>query len=169
MPAEHPTAHSGAPLTPRPRYRGKILGGIDAARLHEAAAEHTNHQLLDALIGIHSELAAMRDSVKSVRRRILWSGSAQIGPAGTWNRRLPQGSMAIAVTNFSANNLVTVAAGDPAGTAPGLGAGVHNVPAGVFAVFNNDTVGWTLYGTPGNICDVQIFSTPIMPAAAGMI
>ena len=77
--------------------------------------------------------------------------------------------MAIAVTNYTGNGPVTVAAGPPAGAAPGPGAGTHKLDAGAFAIFNDDTADWTIYGTPGNVLDVQIFSIPITPSAAGNI
>ena len=168
-PQHRSAAPTGQPVTPRNKWAGRVLGGIDAAKLEAKSGLELNQQMLDTLVGITAQLQAMHDNVKIVRRRILWSGTAQIGPTGVWHRRLPQGSMAIAVTNYTSNGLVTVAAGAPLGAAPGLGAGIHQLPAGAFQVFNGDTTDWTLYGTATNVLDVQIFSLPISPAAAGNI
>lgn len=165
----HDETPRNQPLTARPRHAGRLLGRRDQEHLEEAGRTETDHAVLDRLVGIERVLSAMSEMVVTRQRRVLWSGTALIGPTGVWHRRLPSGSRAIFVMNFSGNGLVTVASGAPLGAAPGPGGGTHNCPAGVAAVFNADTDDWTLYGTPGNAVDVQIFSIPITPTASGNI
>ena len=163
------TETHGQPLTDRPNFVGRIVRGQEARRLELAGRLESDHEVLDRLVGVENVVTALANMVIERRRRVLWSGTAVIGASGMWHRRLPQGSAAISVINFSANDQVIVAAGPPAGNAPGAGAGTHLLPAGCFAVFNDDTADWTLYGTTGDSFDVQIFSIPITPAAAGQI
>lgn len=158
----------GKPLTDQPRHAGRLLRPREQRRLQENDTI-APQELLDRMVGVENVLRALTGIIATKERRVLWSGSALINSNGIWHRRLPQGSKAIFVMNFSGNSTVTVAAGAPLGAAPGPGAGTHNVPAGVAAVFNDDTADWTLYGSSGNALDVQIFSIPITPMASGEI
>lgn len=165
----HEEIPQGRPLTDRPRHAGRILSRRDQEHLEDRSHLETDPAVLDRLVGIERILTAVGELVVTQRRRVLWSGTALIGETGVWHRRLPVGSRAIFVINYSGNGNVTVASGAPLGAAPGPGGGTHNCPAGVAAVFNADTDDWTLYGTPGNAVDVQIFSIPITPTASGDI
>lgn len=152
-----------------PRHIGRLLRPREQRRIEAAGHLEADTELLSALVGLQRTLDAVAQLVVSQQRRVLWSGTALIGATGIWHRRVPGGSKSIAVTNYTGNSLVTVASAAPSGAAPGPGAGTHNVPAGVFATFNNDTADWTLYGTAGQAVHVEIFSVPVNPVASGDI
>lgn len=160
---------NGKPLTDQPSHEGRLLTPREQSGLQRLSAEEVSHALLDLRVGQHALMTAIEQLVGLQQRRILWSGSALITSAGIWHRRFPTGALGIFVVNFNSNGSVTVAAGEPLGAAPGPGAGTHNVPAGCAMVFNNETTGWAIYGTAGNVLDVQVFSIPITPAASGNI
>ena len=160
----------GAPLTPRPGRPGGILHRANAqGRLDSAALLEAHRQVLDQLTGLHKLSHALEQLVIVEARRVLWSGTAVIAANGNWTINLGRGTRAIYVVNVSTNGQLVVHAGLAEGVAPGPGPGVHIVPAGVAAGFNNETTDWTIYGTPGNAIDVQIFSVPITPSASGAI
>ena len=159
----------GTPVTTHPKP-GSVFGRNRAqAHLDNAALLDSHRQLLDHLVGLEKLTHALEQLVIVEARRVLWSGTATLDANGIWTVNLPRGTRAIFVVNVNTNGQLVVYAGPRAGSAPGPGPGVHIVPAGVAAGFNNQTTDWSLYGTAGNNIDVQIFSVPITPSATGAI
>lgn len=161
-PAAAPTTHNGRP-------GGFFSRKDDELHLTVANLVESNAALRDALTGLHSVAQALSQMTAVTTRRVLWSGTAVLNAEGIWSQHVGAGSRAIHVINFSTNDQVAIAADTPQGTAPGSGAGTHLLPAGAAGAFNNETTVWTLYGTPGDTFDIQIFGVPVQPGAAGQI
>lgn len=165
MDREEPQA--GQPLTDQPRHGGRLHRRADEVQVGLAALTESHHDLLKHLVGLESLSQAVHQLLIVPRQRVAWSGTAVIGPSGVWTKNLQVVTKAIFVMNFTGNGTLTVASQAPLGSAPGAGVGTHTLHAGGAAVFNDETNDWTLYGTPGNSVDVQIFGVPIQPMAAG--
>lgn len=64
----------------------------------------------------------------------------------------------IVVANAIGNDQVIVTSSAPQATAPVSGPGVQPVPAGVFWSMPLGSRVWTIYGTPGDMVAVQVFT-----------
>jgi hypothetical protein len=151
---------------PSPR---RLLTRREERRLQEASRLDVDQAVLDRLTGVELIVRALTDAIGVQRAPVLWSGTAILDTNGRWTKNFGAESLAISVTNYTGNGQLTVQAGEPGPTAPGPGVGVHNVPAGVSQVFNNKTTAWSLYGTAGNVIDIQVFGRVVTPIAAGDI
>lgn len=158
----------GEVVTPRPGPGGLLHRARAQAHLDYATLLESHQDVLDSLTGLHRLSHALEQLVAIPHRRVLWSGTATLDANGIWtvNR---EGARAIFVVNVSGNGQLVVHAGTRGGSAPGPGPGVHIVPAGTAFGFNNDSNDWTLYGTPTNQIDVQLFGVTIQPSGAGNI
>lgn len=159
----------GTPLTESPHPAGRFRRAIDTDRLALEQLTEMHQAVLDKLVGLNAIAQACQELLVQPRKRVIWSGSVVLDANGQWSYTAGEGSKSIFVVNFTGNGTVTVSANSARPAAPGPGAGTHNVPAGVAAIFNNETTAWSLYGTAGNVVDVQVFGVPMPPMAAGDI
>lgn len=166
--------HTAAPaIAPQPlpppseRRPSRFVRKGDSIEVALAGLMESQRILLDRQVGLEHLHEQMRHVLGSARRRIMWSGTAQLNANGTWDRQFGDVAHALFVVNFATNGALTVVAAAPNAVAPGPGVGVHLVPAGTAMTFNAVTTHWTIYGTPGNVVDVQVFGVPMPPAAAG--
>lgn len=106
----------------------------------------------------------------SITNDVLASGLAKFDSNGliTDSFRAPYGS--IAVFNHGSGDVVLTSSAPGSGgtpTAPQLGKGVHRIPAGTAKVCNLAGTVFTLYGTAGEFCTLEVFTKPQPPTGAG--
>jgi hypothetical protein len=132
-------------------------------------------QLQDALLAeILAELRSERSNSteafarfrSSITNDVLDSGAYLLDVNGlaTANYQTPYG--ALFVVNLGAGDM-TVTSAPPATSVPTRGRGVHIVPARSAALLNLAGTAWTIYGTTGDLADVQAFTRPWPPMATG--
>jgi hypothetical protein len=104
----------------------------------------------------------------SITNDVLDSGAYVLDGNGlvTQAYQTPYGSLFLA--NLGAGDM-TVTSAPPATGAPTRGRGVHIVPAHSAALLNLAGTAWTIYGTAGDLADVQAFTRPWPPYAAGAL
>lgn len=147
---------------------GKIRRHLEERRIADATLFQDDPRTFDALVGLHGVLEQIASAVGRPRNKVLWSGTAQIGPTGVWHHRMATGSLAAAVNNPNGTAL-TLVAGGPGASAPAYGAGVWQVPANGQVSVNapGPVSDWTLYGAAGQLVTVQLFGDHIAPATGG--
>lgn len=121
-----------------------------------------------ALLGqIEAHLGGILDFSKAAATGdVLAQGTARIGPDGTWSLTWPVQYQAMAIANTSTGDL-TVFAGPPTGSGspPSTGAGIFIVRAGIMRTVSIRNTAVTVYGTPGALFDVTLYSRPREPNA----
>ncbi len=102
----------------------------------------------------------------SITNDVLDSGAYILDANGlaTTSYQTPYGSLF--VVNLGVGDM-TVTGSPPAMGAPSNGRGVTVVPAHSAMLINLAGTAWTIYGTAGDLVDVQAFTRPWPPAAAG--
>ena len=120
-----------------------------------------------------AEITRLADELEAHRRvmdqflpaAVVWSGSAILDSTGVWDTNLRSTCRGLFVVNFD-NNSIVVHGGARSPAKPGAGQGVHLVPGLGAMAINIAASAIAIYGTPGAVVDVQIFSHRVTPSAA---
>jgi len=81
-----------------------------------------------------------------------------IPASGYLSRDYGTAAGSIVVANPASNDALTVTSSAPQATAPVSGPGIQPVPAGVFWSMPLGSRVWTIYGTPGQMVAVQVYT-----------
>ena len=136
-----------------------------ALSLHPSASQlERQTDLLLMLDRLHQTLTDLTDATRGLRvNEHLATLLALIPASGVFTADWSVPFAAISIDNLGTHQMTVAGAGPQLG-APGAGVGIHQIPAGGSAVINLAGRELSIYGTPGDMANLQVHGLPQPPA-----
>lgn len=131
---------------------------------HAAEVDLTRIELADAVHAMRTMTEEIGKLRSQVVNDVLTSELLTLDATGQASREFRVSCGSAAVANHSGHPIV-LHGGGPQGAAPGAGRGVHQIPAGVERVVNVAHHVLTLYGEPGALVSLEVFTRPQPPTS----
>jgi hypothetical protein len=134
---------------------------VTPARISRADAQNiVQAELLGAVRGLMQNTTALTSQINRVgaKNGVIGTELVQFGAGGSLEVSRPVTIGSLCIHNVGSTPVIVQIGAGAAATAPNTGQGLHYVPAGAFIPIPIGQRGLVLYGTAGQLCNLQLFT-----------